>query len=455
MDLFEHRAEESMQAAKPLAERMRPKNLSEFVGQQHLVGEGKLIRRAIESDRIFSMILWGPPGCGKTTLARIVAEETRAHFEHFSAVLSGVRDIRAVIETARSQLQMHRKKTILFVDEIHRFNKSQQDAFLHHVESGLITLIGATTENPSFEVIAPLLSRCRVVTLHPLGDDDIHCIIDAAIADTRRGLGSMQLRLEPEAAEYLVRIADGDGRVALNNLEVAAAYSVSENAGAGDAEPALITLQKLESALQTKALLYDKAGEEHYNLISALHKSMRGGDPDASLYWLARMLAAGEDPLYIARRMVRFATEDVGNADPRALQVALNAMEAFRFIGAPEGELALAQAAVYLAAAPKSNSLYSAYGRVRAEIEQTGALPVPLHIRNAPTRLMKTLGYGRGYRYAHDYPDAVASQQYLPDKIKGRTFYEPVDRGFEKTIKERLQYWKQLTEAREEKEPKG
>ncbi|KPJ76719.1 MAG: AAA family ATPase [Deltaproteobacteria bacterium SG8_13] len=454
MDLFEFQAEQSMQSSRPLAERMRPRSLSEFVGQQHLVGEGRLIRRAIENDQIFSMILWGPPGCGKTTLARIVARETRSHFAHFSAVLSGVRDIRAVIETARNQLKIHRKKTVLFVDEIHRFNKSQQDAFLHHVESGLITLIGATTENPSFEVIAPLLSRCRVVTLHPLEDDDIRSIITGAVADADRGLGLVPVTLEPDAEDYLVRIVDGDARVALNNLEVAAAYSASETADCEKPEAVVLTLEKVENALQKKALLYDKSGEEHYNLISALHKSLRGGDADASLYWLARMLAAGEDPLYIARRMVRFASEDVGNADPRALQVALNAMEAFRFIGAPEGELALAQAAVYLAAAPKSNSLYTAYGGVRAEIDRTGALPVPLHIRNAPTNLMKKLGYGRGYRYAHDYPDAVTSQQYLPDKLIGRTYYRPAERGYEKTIKERLAFWKRLAEGREEKEAK-
>ena len=452
MDLFEYQAEQSMQSAKPLADRMRPRNLLEFVGQQHLVGEGRLIRRAIENDRIFSMILWGPPGCGKTTLARIVARDTRAHFTHFSAVLSGVRDIRAVIETARDQLKFHRKKTILFVDEIHRFNKSQQDAFLHHVENGLITLIGATTENPSFEVIAPLLSRCRVVTLEPLGDDDVRSIITAAVDDSERGIGSLQITVAPDAVDYLVRIADGDGRVALNNLEVAAADSASARTDADRPERSVITLAQVESALQKKALLYDKSGEEHFNVISALHKSLRGGDPDASLYWLARMLAAGEDPLYIARRMVRFASEDVGNADPRALQVALNAMEAFRFIGAPEGELALAQAAVYLATAPKSNSLYTAYSRVRAEIERSGALPVPLHIRNAPTALMKKLGYGRGYRYAHDYPDAVISQQYLPDRLKGKNFYRPVDRGFEKTIKERLAYWKRLQRSGEQDE---
>ena len=451
MDLFEYQAEQVMQSTKPLAERMRPQSLAEFAGQPHLVGEGKLIRRAIENDRIFSMILWGPPGCGKTTLARIVARATRSHFAHFSAVLSGVRDIRAVIEEARNQQNIHRKRTILFVDEIHRFNKSQQDAFLHHVESGLITLIGATTENPSFEVIAPLLSRCRVLPLYPLEDREIHSIIAGAITDSERGLGHLSMVLEPEAGDHLVRISDGDARVALNNLEVAAAHGASGIADADKPEPVVLTLKNVESALQKKALLYDKSGEEHYNLISALHKSMRGSDPDAAIYWLARMLAAGEDPLYIARRMVRFASEDVGNADPRALQVALNAMEAFRFIGPPEGELALAQAAVYLATAPKSNSLYAAYGRVRAEIEQTGALPVPLHIRNAPTNLMKEFGYGRGYRYAHNYSEAVTHQQHLPDKLEGRTYYQPTDRGYEKTIKERLAYWKRIAETDKER----
>jgi putative ATPase len=390
------------------------------------------------------MILWGPPGCGKTTLARIIAGETRSYFVHFSAVLSGVKEIRAVIAEARNQQQIHRKRTILFVDEIHRFNKAQQDAFLHHVESGLITLIGATTENPSFEVIAPLLSRCRVITLDRLSGEDISAIIDLALNDESRGLAGRNLQLDPEARDYIIRIADGDGRVALNNLEVAASLVLSKQKPESSTTGGNITLKDLETAIQKKALVYDKAGEEHYNIISALHKSLRGSDPDAALYWLARMLAAGEDPFYIARRMVRFASEDIGNADPDALGITLSAMQAFKFLGHPEGELALAQAAVYLATAPKSNSIYSAYGKVSAVVKKTGSLPVPFHIRNAPTRLMKDLGYGKDYKYAHKYRDAVVAQEYLPDKLKGQHFYLPTSRGFEKIIKERLDKWRDL-----------
>ncbi|MBU1571533.1 MAG: replication-associated recombination protein A [Proteobacteria bacterium] len=422
---------------------MRPRNMDEFAGQEHVVGSGTLIRHAIEKDQVFSMILWGPPGCGKTTLARIIALETSSYFVHFSAVLSGVKEIRSVIEEAKNQLKLQRKRTILFVDEIHRFNKAQQDAFLHHVESGLITLIGATTENPSFEVIPPLLSRCRVITLKTLTDDDITRIIEAALKDKERGLGNLKLELSSEVLSHLVRISDGDGRMALNSLEIAAGIATG-NLKPGDNEVINVTIGDLEKALQKKALLYDKSGEEHYNLISALHKSMRGSDPDAALYWLARMLAAGEDPLYIARRMVRFASEDVGNADPYALSVAMDAMEAFKFIGQPEGELALAQAAVYLSTAPKSNSIYTAYGRVREAVRNEGALPVPFHIRNAPTSLMKELGYGRDYKYAHDYKEEYVFQEYLPDKLEGHLFYFPSERGYEKTVKERLDKWRKL-----------
>ena len=428
----------------PLAERMRPRHIDEFIGQQRVVSAGSLIRHAIEEDRIFSMILWGPPGCGKTTLARIIAGQTKSHFVQFSAVLSGVKDIRAVIEEAGNQQKIHRKRTILFVDEIHRFNKAQQDAFLHHVESGLITLIGATTENPSFEVIAPLLSRCRVITLDRLAEDDLAAIIDQALSDGPRGLGELNLQLAPEAREAIIRIADGDGRVALNCLEVAASLVVSKKTSAGSESAGSITLEDLEAALQKKALVYDKDGEEHYNLISALHKSLRDSDPDAALYWLARMLIAGEDPFYVARRMVRFASEDIGNADPHALGVALNAMEAFKFLGHPEGELALAQAAVYLATAPKSNSIYSAFSKTYEVINKTGSLPVPFHIRNAPTRLMQDFGYGKDYKYAHDYQNAVVAQEHMPEKLKGQQFYFPTGRGFEKTIKERLEKWRQL-----------
>ena len=455
MDIFDYHAQKAAESTKPLAERMRPRNISEFVGQDHVVSAGSLIRHAIEEDRIFSMILWGPPGCGKTTLARIIAGETRSYFVHFSAVLSGVKEIRAVIAEARNQQQIHRKRTILFVDEIHRFNKAQQDAFLHHVESGLITLIGATTENPSFEVIAPLLSRCRVITLDRLTGEDISAIIELALNDESRGLGGRNLQLAPEARDYIIRIADGDGRVALNNLEVAASLVLSKQKPESSTTGGNITLKDLETAIQKKALVYDKAGEEHYNIISALHKSLRGSDPDAALYWLARMLAAGEDPFYIARRMVRFASEDIGNADPDALGITLSAMQAFKFLGHPEGELALAQAAVYLATAPKSNSIYSAYGEVSAVVKKTGSLPVPFHIRNAPTRLMKDLGYGKDYKYAHNYQDAVVAQEYLPDKLKGQHFYLPTSRGFEKIIKERLDKWRQLIQKSKAKKNEG
>lgn len=442
--MFEYHAQQSAQGSRPLADRMRPKNLDEFVGQTHAVGKGTSICHAIEQDRIFSMILWGPPGCGKTTLARIFAGETRCHFVHFSAVLSGVKDIRAVIEDAKNQQELFRKRTVLFVDEIHRFNKVQQDAFLHHVESGLITLIGATTENPSFEVIPPLMSRCRLITLKALSSDDIAVIIENALKDTERGLGNLNPIIEKDALSHLIRIADGDARAALNSLEIVAYLVISGMDSSKTGSPVQITLQVLENALEKKALLYDKSGEEHFNLISAFHKSLRGSDPDAAVYWLGRMLTAGEDPFYIARRMVRFASEDIGNADPDALGVALNAMEAFKFLGNPEGELAMAQAAIYLATAPKSNSIYKAYGKIKEAVDSYGALPVPLHIRNAPTGLMRKLGYGKDYKYAHDYKDAYAPQNYLPEKLQGRLFYTPTDRGYEKTIKQRLDGWRNL-----------
>ncbi|MDD5533086.1 MAG: replication-associated recombination protein A, partial [Syntrophales bacterium] len=386
----------------------------------------------------FSMILWGPPGSGKTTLARIIASEADACFETFSAVLSGVKEIRTVIEEARGNLRRENKKTILFVDEIHRFNKAQQDAFLPHVESGLITLIGATTENPSFEVISPLLSRARVIVLKPFSDDELILILKRALADQERGLGRLGLTAAPEALEFMAWAADGDARTALNNLEASSILVMKE-------QEKIVTREIVEKAIQRKPLQYDKTGEEHYNLISAFHKSLRGSDPDAALYWLARMLEAGEDPLYIARRMIRFASEDSGIADPNALLIAVSAMQAFHFVGSPEGELALAEAAVYLAVAPKSNSLYAGFGKVRREISDTGTLPVPLHIRNAPTRLMKDLGYGRDYKYAHDFNDAFApEQEYLPDELRGRTYYRPTDRGYEKIVGERLEKWKRF-----------
>lgn len=439
MDLFERQDENK---DRPLADRMRPGNLAEYVGQSHLMGQGCLLRSLIEDDRLFSLIFWGPPGSGKTTLARLMAKETTSYFISFSAVLSGVKEIRAVVEEAKTQLNHHQRKTILFVDEIHRFNKSQQDAFLPHVENGLITLIGATTENPSFEVIAPLLSRTQVLLLKPFSEEELSVIINRALSDQERGLGVWGLEMETEALMHLIRCADGDARVALNSLEAAASLQLSQKK-----VEKRITLSAVEEAIQKKGLLYDKAGEEHYNLISAFHKSLRGSDPDAALYWMARMLEAGEAPLYVARRMVRFASEDVGNADPQALHITIAAMQAFQFLGLPEGDLALAQAAVYLATAPKSNALYAAYGNIKETIRQTGYLPVPLHIRNAPTRLMRDLDYGKGYKYAHDFDNAYTPQEYLPDALRKQSYYEPAARGFEKIIKERMAYWQKIRDA--------
>ena len=437
LDLFDQGNSGNVKDAAPLAERMRPQNIYEYICQKHLLGEGSLLKRAIESDKLFSMIFWGPPGSGKTTLARILANETKSKFVSFSAVLSGVKEIRAVIDEARELLERKSIKTILFVDEIHRFNKAQQDAFLPHVESGLITLIGATTENPSFEVIAPLLSRTRVLVLKPFSEENLLAILEAALKNKQKGLGNIDVKIDANVLRYLVSLADGDARSALNNLEVL----VSMVQNLPDDQRA-ISLKFAQDALLKKSLLYDKDGEEHYNLISALHKSLRGSDPDAALYWLGRMLAAGEDPLYIARRMIRFASEDIGNADPQALVVAVAAQQAFHFIGLPEGELALAQAAVYLATAPKSNALYVGYGKVKNTINTKGYLPVPLHIRNAPTKLMKDLNYGKDYKYAHDYEESYVPQDYLPEEIKGELFYQPKGVGFEKTIKERLNYWR-------------
>ena len=440
MDLFDQ-PEKKIEEGRPLADRMRPETLEAFVGQAHLLGKDSLLRLAIEEDRMFSVIFWGPPGSGKTTLARIIAYETKSHYETFSAVLSGVKEIRAVTDEARAQRRYHHKKTILFVDEIHRFNKAQQDAFLPHVESGLITLIGATTENPSFEVIAPLLSRMRVMALKPFSDEELSIILKRAMRDTEKGLGSLSMDVEPDALAHIIWTADGDARTALNNL---AAASLVRGKGKSERR---ITRAIVEEALQKKALLYDKYGEEHYNLISAFHKSLRGSDPDAALYWLGRMLEAGEDPLYIARRMVRFASEDVGNADPGALSMAVSAMQAFQFVGLPEGELALAHAAIYLATAPKSNAIYDGYNKVKQTINKTGTLPVPFHIRNAPTRLMKDVGYGKGYRYAHNFSDAYVPQEYLPEKLKGQTYYRPTERGYEKIVRERLEKWRKLRES--------
>jgi len=428
----------------PLAERMRPRTFEEFMGQRHLLAEGKLLKGLVNRAVLPSLILWGPPGCGKTTLARLLARSVDADFISFSAVLAGVKELRAVIEEAKENAA-RKKATILFVDEIHRFNKAQQDAFLPHVESGLVTLIGATTENPSFEIISPLLSRCRVVTLEPLGEEDLSVLLDRAVSDRERGLGVLELSIDEDAKKALIGRSDGDGRTLLNNLELAAELAVSARP---EGKGATITLAIVEEAIQQKALRYDKSGEEHYNLISAFHKSLRGSDPDAALYWLARMLAAGEAPHYIARRMIRFASEDVGNADPFALTLSVGALDAFDFLGSPEGELALAQAAVYLATAPKSNAVYAAYGDAQTDARKFGTLPVPLHIRNAPTRLMKELGYGEGYRYAHDYEEAVVDQEYLPRELRGRVYYHPTTRGHERLVKERLEKWRKILSAR-------
>jgi len=445
LDLFEFNAKQSIDASKPLAEKMRPESFEEFMGQRHAAGKNSMVYHAIKQDKIFSMILWGPPGCGKTTLARLIARETDSYFVQFSAVLSGIKQIRQVIEEAKNQQNLYGKKTILFVDEIHRFNKAQQDAFLQHVESGLLTLVGATTQNPSFEVIPALISRCRVITLTSLSSEDMADILNRALKNKTRGLGNLNVKLTKDAIDHIIQISRGDARSALNSLEIVASIFILKNENS-DGKPVSINVKDLETALQKKALLYDKSGEEHYNLISAFHKSMRGSDPDAAIYWLVRMLDAGEDPNYIARRMVRFASEDIGNAEPAALEVALNAVKAFRFLGHPEGDLALVQAAAYLATAPKSNSLYSALKSVRKDVDQSGPLPVPYNIRNAPTNLMKNLGYGKNYKYAHDYKDAYAAQDYLPDRLKKRIYYNPTERGYEKTIKGRLDRWRALKE---------
>ena len=437
MDLFKKEKKQRGIGRTPLADRMRPQTLDEFVGQKHILEKGSVLRKAIEEDKIQSVIFWGPPGTGKTTLAHVIAKATGAHFVSFSAVLSGIKEIKEVMAEATKMKEFYNRKTILFVDEVHRFNKAQQDAFLPHVEKGNIILIGATTENPSFEVISALLSRTKVYTLNPLNEDELKIIINRAIKDKERGLGNLNVELEDKALDYIAQMANGDARIALSTLEFAVLTIPP-----GDKGKRNITLKIAEETMQKKALVYDKGGEEHYNIISALHKSLRGSDPDAALYWLGRMLAGGEDPLYIARRMVQFASEDIGNADPQALQVAIAAKEAYHFLGSPEGELALAQAAVYLATAPKSNAVYKAFNLVCEDIQRTQALPVPMHIRNAPTKLMKDLGYGKDYKYPHDSPDHFVDETYLPENLKNRKYYQPTDFGFEKETKKRLEWWK-------------
>ena len=434
MDLFGSSFPQARRATQPLADRMRPRTLDEFIGQEHLLGAGKILREIVNAGELKSLILWGPPGSGKTTLAQILANAAGASCVHFSAVTSGVKDLKKIIQEAE---ELHRlgKPTVLFVDEIHHFNKSQQDNFLPHVERGTLILIGATTENPSFEVISPLLSRCQVLVLNPLSTADIEKIIDAALRDSDRGLGAWKLTLTSEAREFLIQQSQGDARVALNALETAATLARKNGKD--------IDLSEVQEALQKKTLRYDKSGEEHYNVISAFIKSLRGSDPDAALYWMMRMIEAGEDPLFIARRMIIFASEDIGNADPQALQVAVAAKDAVHFVGLPEGRIPLAQAVTYLATAPKSNASYKAMLAAVNDVQEQGALPVPLHLRNAPTPLMEKLGYGKNYKYAHNFPDHIVEQEHMPKELEGRKYYSPTESGHENQIKQRLQHWEQ------------
>lgn len=428
----------------PLADRMRPLELDEFIGQEHIVGKGKILQRIIEEDRIFSMILWGPPGCGKTTLARIIANKTESKFISYSAVISGIKQIKDVMEIAQVEQKTHNKRTIIFIDEIHRFNKAQQDAFLPYVEEGTIILIGATTENPSFEIISALLSRCKVFVLNKLNENEITVLLKRALTDKKRGYGNYNIKIDNETIEFLARYSDGDSRIAYNILELAVtSFKIDETQETNEKTlkntPIKIDIRLIENIIQKKALLYDKAGEEHFNIISAMHKSLRGSDPDAAVYWTIRMLESGEDPLYVLRRMVRFASEDIGLADPNALGITIAAKAAFEFIGPPEGYLAIIQAAIYLALTPKSNALYKTYSNAMEDIRRYQSLPVPYHIRNAPTKLMKNIGYSKGYIYPHNHENAIVYQSYLPDEIKGKKYYFPTERGFEKDLKLRLE----------------
>ena len=436
-ELFEYAGRAESAAEAPLADRVRPRTLDEFVGQEHLVGRDRFLRRVAESGRLPSLILWGPPGTGKTTLARILAGGTPAEFETFSAVLSGVKELREVLKRAEERRRLSGKGTVLFVDEIHRWNKAQQDAFLPHVESGRLTLIGATTQNPSFEVITPLLSRCRVAVLNPLAAAEVRAVLERALADRERGLfaAEPEIAVDPSALDWLARVAEGDARRALNALELSDSLARAQAAGG-------VTLELAREAMASASLSYDREGEEHYNQISAFIKSLRGSDPDAAVYWMVRMLEAGEDPLFLLRRMMIFAAEDIGNADPRALTVAVAAFTAFSVIGLPEGKIPMTQAAAYLASAPKSNSAIVALGRAGEAVRETGSLPVPLHLRNAPTGLMAALGYGKDYQYPHAFAGHHVREQYLPDALKDRVFYEPSDQGDEREIASRLEKWR-------------
>lgn len=433
MDLFGHAAQEEQTRSAPLAARMRPQTLQEFVGQERVAGSGRLLQRALQQGALFSMLLWGPPGSGKTTLARLLAQSSKAHFEQLSAVSAGVAELRKVIKEAQQRRAMYGERTVLFVDEIHRWNKAQQDAILPYVEDGTLTLIGATTENPSFEVNGALLSRCRVITLEALSDEALGTIIDRALEDAERGLGALHATLAEDARALLINLANGDARAALNALEVAAVSAPLDADGQRTLAP-----DDIVEAYQRRNVQYDKSGELHYQAISALHKSVRDSDPDGALYWLGRMLQGGEDPLYVARRVVRMAVEDIGLADPLALQQCIAAQQAVHFLGMPEGALALAQAVVYLSQAPKSNAVYRAYGSVLKDVEETRNDPVPLHLRNAVTGLMQGLGYGQGYQYAHDFADAHVDQEHLPPNLAGRRYYQPTGYGFEAKVAARL-----------------
>ncbi len=436
-----------MKPTSPLAERMRPQSLTEIVGQKDILGKGKLLESMLDSGTLPSLILWGPPGTGKTTLARILARSTSADFVYFSAVLSGVKEVRKIVEQAEKLRKTEQRGTIFFIDEIHRFNKGQQDAFLPHVENGLFTLIGATTENPSFQIIAPLLSRCKVLVLAPLGKEHLGEILQRALDDSHKGLGKTELSFGPNSLELLTALADGDARKGLNTLEIAATI-VLHRIKNDPAASGVIDSNEIREAAQQRSLRYDRDGDEHYNHISALHKSLRDSDPDGSLYWLYRMLESGEDPLYICRRLIRFASEDIGLSDPQALIHTLSCRDAYHTLGLPEGKLAIAQAVTYLASAPKSNSIYKAESEVLKCIRKTGSLGVPLHLRNAPTKLMKELNYGKEYQYAHDVDGALVAQDHLPPEIKQNQFYFPSTRGYEALIKERLEKWKIILKKR-------